>query len=101
MFARTVMNSNIVVTTGVPELHEAEHIAELLERHAKEDFGNLCEEDVAANKESITASDDHKKDHPDPMPSMVMSSYDTTDGDVWVITEADRSVTTVLLPSEY
>jgi hypothetical protein len=31
----------------------------------------------------------------------VLSSYDVLAGKVWVITEADRSVTTILLPEEY
>jgi hypothetical protein len=31
----------------------------------------------------------------------VLSSYDVLAGRVWIITEADRSVTTILLPEEY
>jgi hypothetical protein len=33
--------------------------------------------------------------------SRVFSSYETPAGKVWIITEADRSVTTILLPEEY
>jgi hypothetical protein len=31
----------------------------------------------------------------------VLSSYETTAGRIWIITESDRSVTTILLPEEY
>jgi len=31
----------------------------------------------------------------------VLSSYEVGEGRVWIITEADRSVTTILLPEEY
>ncbi len=31
----------------------------------------------------------------------VLSSYPVGDGKVWIITEADRSCTTILLPEEY
>ena len=33
--------------------------------------------------------------------SRIISAYETLVGKIWIITEADRAVTTVLLPSEY
>ena len=61
-----------------------------LERHALGDWGELCEEDRQANDEAI--ADDLR----------ILSSYRLNDGTkIWIITEADRSVTTVLLPEEY
>lgn len=31
----------------------------------------------------------------------ILSAYDTVNGRIWIITEADRSVTTILMPEEY
>jgi hypothetical protein len=31
----------------------------------------------------------------------ILSSYEVLAGKVWIITEADRSITTILLPEEY
>jgi hypothetical protein len=52
----------------------------------------MCDEDKAANEEALVdgmqlMSAYKRKDHPD----------DT----IWIITEADRSATTILLPDEY
>ena len=62
---------------------------ELLGRHVHGDFGDLCDEDKAANTAAIEAGD------------RILSSYRVGGDKVWVITEADRSVTTILLPSDY
>jgi len=63
---------------------------ELLERHLSGDWGDLCPEDVAENKLALANG------------LRLLSSYTTAAGDkIWVITEADRSVTTFLLPDEY
>jgi len=64
-------------------------------RHAMGDFGDLDTEDRAANTAALSNG------------RRVFSSYnlpecpDDLASKVWVITEADRSVTTVLLPSDY
>lgn len=61
-----------------------------LERHASGDWGSVCSEDAEANAAAV-----HER-------ARLLSSYTTTEGvRFWVITEADRSVTTVLLPEEY
>lgn len=64
----------------------------LLGRHASGDWGNMDAEDRAANDRAVMAGDER-----------VFSSYTLGDSGerIWVITEADRSVTTLLLPSEY
>ncbi len=88
---------------------------DLLKRHVMGDWGDLCAEDVEANEEALTCG------------ARLMSSYTLSspngdgnsgsehefdgnhEGDgkplepvkVWLITEADRSVTTLLLPDEY
>ena len=62
----------------------------LIERHQSGDFGELCDEDVSTNWDAIRLG------------GRVLSSYPVDPRTkVWVITEADRSVTTLLLPSEY
>jgi hypothetical protein len=62
----------------------------LIERHLSGDFGELCEEDQASNRDAIHQG------------GRILSSYQVdAQTKVWVITEADRSVTTLLLPSEY
>jgi hypothetical protein len=62
----------------------------LIERHQRGDFGEMCADDLAANRQAIQAG------------GRVFSSYVIDPHTkVWVITEADRSVTTLLLPSEY
>jgi hypothetical protein len=58
-------------------------------RHAAGDWGELCTFDRHQNE--IALRDGYR----------VLSSYETTAGRVWIITEADRSVTTILLPEEY
>jgi hypothetical protein len=63
---------------------------ELLARHVTGDWGELEEEDRAENDFSV------KND------LRILSAYTLESGvKVWVITEADRSATTILLPSEY
>ena len=63
---------------------------ELLARHVTGDWGDLCEEDKEENIFSV-----EKK-------LRILSAYVLPTGvKVWVITEADRSATTFLLPSEY
>jgi hypothetical protein len=63
--------------------------AEFISRHLFGDFGDLCAEDINANKAAVRYGD------------RVFSAYVVDHLRVWVITEADRSATTVLLPEEY
>ena len=72
---------------------------QLLTRHVTGDWGDVCPEDAQANKEALQEG------------SRVLSSYllppPLSEGEtlasakVWIITEADQSVTTILLPEEY
>src|SRR4029453_12757000 len=83
---------DIVATPGALDaLREAQHEPlELLRRHQTGDWGNLDEEDKAENEFSLTHD------------LRLLSAYTLpTQAKIWVITEADRSVTTLLLPSEY
>ena len=63
---------------------------EFLRRHAVGDWGEPSEADAEANEESLVQGD------------RLLSSYRTRLGArIWIITEADRSSTTLLLPEEY
>jgi hypothetical protein len=61
-----------------------------LQRHSQGDWGELDADDVQENEFSLTYG------------LQLLSAYSLADGTrIWIITEADRSATTVLLPSEY
>ena len=61
-----------------------------LDRHAACDWGEICPQDKTLNDEAIDGE------------ARIMSVYRTSLGvRLWVITEADRSATTILLPEEY
>jgi hypothetical protein len=67
-----------------------------LQLHASGAWGDLSREDREANKRAIAREDD-----PDQR-DRVLSSYFTRAGmKLWVITERDRTMTTLLLPEEY
>jgi hypothetical protein len=82
----------VVATPGALKLlSEAseEDLFGYLARHATGDWGELCAFDRRQNE--IALREGYR----------VLSSYDAPEGRVWIITEADRSVTTILLPEEY
>lgn len=82
---------NVVSTPGALRFCEDHHIDPLvlLRRHASGDWGDLDQEDVQSNVQAINHD------------LRVFSSYKIGDGKVWIITEADRSSTCLLLPYEY
>jgi hypothetical protein len=79
------------LTGALESIQEAEqNPLELVARHVTGDWGELGEEDKRENELSVEAG------------YRILSAYILRSGvKVWVITEADRSVTTILLPSEY
>ena len=82
----------VVATPGALEaLEEAGQLPqEFLHRHVVGDWGDLDAHDRQANERAVHGGD------------RIFSAYHTKAGTkVWVITEYDRSVTTLLLPSEY
>lgn len=82
----------IVATPGAIEaLCQAETIGfEYLARHSRGDWGDLSEEDKRENDFSVREG------------FRILSGYRLkTNVKIWLITEADRSVTTFLLPEEY
>jgi hypothetical protein len=81
----------VVATPGALKLltEARAHPFDLLARHAAGDWGDLCAFDHRQNE--ITLREGLR----------VLSSYPVGEKSVWIITEADRSVTTILLPEEY
>ncbi|MBQ8179900.1 MAG: hypothetical protein IJ026_05635 [Candidatus Methanomethylophilaceae archaeon] len=87
----------VFVTHGVNDLVNDGIVGQLqlirlVHRHAMGDWGDLCEEDRLMNEEALDPE----------CPERVLSSYPIGCHDkVWIITEWDRSRTTLLLPEEY
>jgi hypothetical protein len=82
----------VVATPGALDALEraAESAADYLARHASGDWGELDAEDRAANDAALTDG------------SRILSAYTLgTKERLWIVTEHDRSYSTILLPSEY
>ena len=79
------------ITAGVDALVKDNRVEllQLLARHMNGDWGDVCEEDKQSNNEALLHG------------NRLLSSYSLCNETVWIITEADRSATTILLPSEY
>ena len=68
----------------------AKFVATSLARHAKGDWGDLCEEDKEENELALKEG------------NRIFSAYEHPGlPKIWIITEADRSATTILFPEEY
>jgi hypothetical protein len=64
--------------------------SKLLARHGSGDWGEVCDSDKHANDQAVAAGE------------RILSAYMLHTGTkVWIITEADRSSTCILLPDEY
>ena len=84
---RTVMTYG--VADWIKQNPPYRNIFPLLDRHVQGDWGELDEEDIQTNNEALKLG------------NRILSAY-TLDGEkIWIITEWDRSVTTLLFPSEY
>lgn len=81
----------VVATPGALEVldRQAVNAATLLDRHQSGDWGVVPEEDAQENTLSVTHG------------NRILSSYLLGEDRIWIITEADRSLTTLLLPDEY
>jgi hypothetical protein len=82
----------LVATPGALEALEdsGQSPAEFLARHCSGDWGEVDQADAAENELSVEQG------------FRILSAYSTRRGvKLWIITEADRSATTILLPDEY
>jgi len=65
-------------------------IDEALSRHIRGDWGDVCKEDWEANEQALVDG------------TRLLSVYRSESGaKFWIITEADRSITTILMPEDY
>ncbi|HBP5443623.1 TPA: hypothetical protein ACKP1S_002850 [Pseudomonas aeruginosa] len=91
--SRRFSPGQVVMTIGVDELVKQGQLnpVSYLRRHLDGDWGDLDDSDRRQNDVAMKSGDDR-----------LFSSYQVTPGlKLWIITEWDRSVTTLLLPSEY
>jgi len=80
----------LFTTPGALEALSKPEMLTMLQRHAKGDWGDCCPQDWQSNDEALVHG------------TRLFSVYHNSKGEkIWLITEADRSVTTFLLPSEY
>ena len=79
----------VVITRNALEVLSKDAVYAALARHQAGDWGDVCDEDRGLNDEAL-------KDG-----SRILSVYKDGETKFWIITEADRSATTVLLPEDY
>ena len=82
----------VVATPGALEAlkDSGQRPADFLDRHARGDWGSVCDEDKRLNDAALVDG------------SRLLSAYTTLKGTkLWIISEADRSSTCLLLPEEY
>jgi len=79
----------VVATRGAYETLDVADIGTALRRHMAGDWGDVCAEDRQANEDALASG------------GRLFSVYHAGGVKFWIITEADRSATTVLLPDEY
>ena len=81
----------VVATPAVLEHLERHGVnaSEYLTRHVRGDWGEVPQDDAAENEFAVTRR------------LRLLSSYTIAGERVWIITEADRSSTCLLYPSEY
>lgn len=89
---QVVMTANLQHTLdeSSPDTNSMEELLGFIDRHVAGDWGDLDQHDKDANDQALKTG------------GRLFSAYNTaTDIRVWVITEADRSYTTALLPADY
>jgi hypothetical protein len=80
---QTVITANAQATLDPADVQQG------LSRHASGDWGDVPPEDARSNAAALEHGD------------RLLSSYGEGEKRFWIITESDRSVTTVLMPEDY
>jgi hypothetical protein len=81
---------NIVITDGATAVLKVADVVSMMRRHLTGDWSEMDADDRAVN---LAAARDG---------GQVLSQYTLANGTrIWVVTEADRTTTTILLPEEY
>jgi hypothetical protein len=90
MATSKVSMGQIVSTPNAMSTLDAQDVQAAIGRHSQGDWGDLCEEDRQTNERALSDG------------LRLFSRFQDRHGTkFYIITEADRSVTTVLLPDEY
>ena len=89
-----MLNSKTVITKGIAaKIAEnpvfAQEVTYYHGRYLLKDWGDISENDKALNDESVASGSGD-----------IMGAYETCEGRIWIKTEHDRSVTTILFPDE-
>lgn len=83
----------VVITNGINDkldsVRFSKEITVALQRFTNADWGEMEQEDIEANNEALRNGE------------RLFAAYKTSEGKIWIITEADRSATTILFPDEY
>lgn len=79
----------LLITANAKEEIPDITIHQALKIHLQGDWGDMCKEDKDSNNAALKDGD------------RIFSSYEINGFKFWIITESDRSATTVLLPSDY
>lgn len=78
----------VVITANAHTRLREDVVQASLARHAHGDWGNVCEDDRHENEFSLERG------------FRLLSVYEDQSETFWIITEADRSVTTILMPED-
>lgn len=86
----------IYVTAGInsllnEDLYFVRFLQQSLDKYMQCDWGDTCEEDKASNDEALKSGGR----------ILAVYIYEKTNTTIWIITEWDRSVTTILFPDKY
>ena len=80
----------IVITRNALDVLSSDDVWEALKRHVNGDWGDVCEGDDELNDDALISE------------GRLLSVYSDRSGTrFWIITEWDRSATTILLPEDY
>ena len=84
-----------VMTNGIWDKAENDkkftsELNETFRKYVNCDWGDTCKSDWKMNDDAVKNGNDR-----------IFAVYKTSQGDIWIITEWDRSATTILFPDEY
>lgn len=90
MLKTTFPLGQLLITPGARDTLNQMDVIRAVQSHRTCDWGIVCDEDKAVNDEALATG------------GRILSAYrDRNDTKFWIITEWDRSATTILLPDEY
>lgn len=80
----------VVITSNALRSLDLKDVDEAIQKHSRGEWGDVCAVDAAENDRALTEG------------CRILSAYSDRAGrKFWIITEADRSATTILLPEDY